>query len=178
MRISQDTARLIANKLTEKSRQVAESLKVEFRELVTSLYEEATPKEVKDVLTKHPDWVFTTGTITLRGHGFSHENVLVTRLVVANNGQYANMPMNEKTGSRIWKSFQRMEKAANEQKALKNETERSLINMGTTKRVAENLPVAIPFLPAENGRMALALNLGDLNKRLARQLELKTAETK
>lgn len=178
MRISQDTARLISNKLTEKSRVAADALRKEFRELVTSIYENETPKEVRDLRVKHPDWFHITTTITLRGHGFNHENVSTTRSVVTNGGNNANMPMNEKTGTRIWKSYQKWDKADKDFQKLREETARSLVNMGTTKRVAENLPVAIPYLPAESGRMALVLDLGDLNKRLARQPELKTAEVK
>src|ERR1700761_2259676 len=101
MRISQDLAKQIALKLTEKSKAAYMAEQTSFRELVYETYMSRTPAEVRAVFEKHPDWLFTRQEVTIHGHGFNHMRTTASKPVICNQGQYACMPMNDKVGNTL-----------------------------------------------------------------------------
>lgn len=118
-RISKDLAEKIATKLTEKSRIKVEKLDLQFRELVTTIYEEQTPDEVKVVFKKYPDWIRTTDGTYLIGHGFNFLWVELTRRCVSNRERRdSEIKMSSKVADQLTKANSVTEKARKEYKLL------------------------------------------------------------
>lgn len=168
MRISQDLAQQIAYKLTQGSRDNADSFRVEYRELATAFYEQQTPKEVIAMKDLHPDYFQTRQRVDFAGHGFRYEQVTSTRSVICNAGQTANLALTPKIADKLTKAKAKWEKADKECQALKAETETALLNLRTFARISENIPAAIPFLPPPMSN-ALVVNVDSLNKKLKHQ---------
>lgn len=171
-RISKELAHQIAIKLTEKSRVAAESLNKDYREIATAMYEDQTPKEVKDCFKKHAEWFYTRNYLTFDGHGFRWENVTTIRPIICNSGSNATLELNVKTSTQLNTAKRKWEKAVEEHKQLQRETETALLNLGTHARIKENFPLAAPMLPPPMSN-ALVCNFDSLTKRLQKQPEVK-----
>lgn len=171
-RITQDLAGQIAYKLTEKSRAAAELLKKDYQQMTTDYYDQETPKEVAEVKAKHPDWFCTTRTIRLEGHGFRYETVTATHPVIKNKDHDAYLTLTPKIASALTTAKRNWEKADAACKELKKETEHALINLRTYKNISENIPEAKAYLPPPMSN-ALVVNVDSLNRKLAKQPEVK-----
>jgi len=172
MRISQDLAKQIASKLTEKSKAAYIAEQTAFKELVYETYMSRTPAEVRAVFEKHPDWVFSRQEVIINGHGFNYMRAMASKPVVCNEGSLnAHMPMTEKVGSILLSAWRKVEKAKEKYEKLKKETETALLNLKTTKQIAENLPAAIPFLPPPMSN-SLVVNIDTLKRKLAAQQDV------
>lgn len=172
-RISKELAHQIAIKLTEKSRLASESLNKEYREIATVMYEDQTPKEVKDCFKKHAEWFYTRNYITFDGHGFRWENITTMRSVIANSNSSAKLDLNVKTSTQLSSAKRKWEKSVDDYNQLQRETETALLNLGTHARIKENFPLAAPMLPPPMSN-ALVCNFDSLTKRLQKQPEVKT----
>ena len=172
-RISKDLAHQIAIKLTEKSRLAAELINDEYRLLVTEIYEEKTPQEVKDCFKKHSEWFYTRQYIDINGHGFRWSQVKAPRTVICNSGTSANLELTAKSSAAITTLKRKYEKAIEDHKQLRLETETAILNLGTHARIKENFPLAAPMLPPPMSN-ALVCNFDSLTKRLQKQPEVKT----
>jgi len=171
-RISKELAHQIAIKLTEKSRLAYENLQKEYREIVTCMYEDSTPKDVKDCFKKNADWFYTRSSISLNGHGFRWERVSTTRPVIGNSNSDAIFKLTAKNSTVIMNAKRKWEKLMEEHKQLQRETETALLNLGTHARIKENFPLAAPMLPPPMSN-ALVCNFDSLTKRLQKQPEIK-----
>lgn len=175
-RISKELAKQVSIKLTEKSRMAADELHTVYREIATSMYEDQTPKEVKDCFKKNAEWFYTRSSISLDGHGFRWESISATRPVICNNNQNATLELNSKNSTVLINAKRKWEKAKDEYKKLQKETETAIINLGTHARIKENFPLAEPMLPPPMSN-ALVCNFDSLTKRLQKQPEPKQKVT-
>jgi len=107
--------------------------------------------------------------INFDGHGFNREYVSLDKKVVANVEGYAQalLELTPKTSAALRKAKDKWDDAKKKAKDLKEETRRALINLRTTKEVEKSLPIAIPFLKANQPTYAVpAVNLTSLKNRL------------
>jgi len=170
-RISKELAGQIAFKLTEKSRIASEKLHVEFREVVTSIYEQQTPKEVSECFKKYPDWFYTANGIKLNGHGFNWDYVSSIRTVIANNGTNCYITMNDKNSKQIQVAKQKWIKSKEKYNSLKEEAEQALLALKTFNNIRKELPQAESMLPPPMSN-ALVCNFTSLKSKLNHQPEV------
>lgn len=171
-KISKELAKQVAVKLTEKSRLAAEVLNKEYREIATAMYEDQTPKEVKECFKKNSEWFYTRNYLTFDGHGFRWENVTTIRPIICNSGSNATLALNVKTSQLLSAAKKKWEKAVDDHQQLQRETETALLNLGTHAMIKENFPLAAPMLPPPMSN-ALVCNFDSLTKRLQKQPEIK-----
>jgi len=168
MRISKEKAIDVTEALCKLSYDAALASDESFRGLILRTYEEQTPKKVKEVKKEFPSWVYTTGNIRIGGSGFSYHDTSVDHYVVCNDGNRAKMDMsNNATADMLRKAKTENEKAWADWRALKKDVMNTLLTLGTTKRIAEVFPEAIPYLPVSFPPPAL--NVTNLKNRLAHQ---------
>jgi len=166
--ISQDLANKISVKLTEKSRQAAEKLHVEYRELATQFYEEQTPKEVKDCLKKHPDWFYTRSSMILNEHGFNWEYVTSTRPVICNSNTECYLKLNSKISKQLTEAKRKWEKAKGSYEKLQIEAKQALLALKTYNNIRKELPEASSMLPPPISN-ALVVDFSSLKRKLKNQ---------
>lgn len=170
--ISKDLAGRIATKLTEKSRVASDSLHVEFRELVTKLYEDQTPQEVKECFENNSDWFYTRSQVVLDGSGFRWDRISTTRAVIANSGSDCHLRMTAKGSDKLTAAKRKWEKAKKEYEDLKSETAQALLTLKTYNNIRKELPDAASMLPPPLSN-ALIVNFDSLQKKLSKQPEIK-----
>ncbi len=154
--------------MTEKSKKYADNLLSEYAKLVTETYECQIPDEVKRCFKNHCDYIATSSSAFLDGHGFNHEIVSMRKQVPTKNGHSAKVSLTAIIADKLIKAKRKYEKAKEDYKALVQETESALSALKTSKNIRENLPEAIPFLPPPMSN-SLVVNFNSLQKRLNKQ---------
>lgn len=174
-RISNELASQIAFKMTEKSRIATDTLHVQFREIVTTIYESQTPEEVVNCFKKHPDWLPTSGGIKLNGHGFNWEYVSGTRHIINNNSINSSssgvLKMTDKNSKQIMDAKRKWEKAKEKYELLKSESKQALLALKTFNNIRKELPQAATMLPPPMSN-ALICNFTSLKSKLDHQPEV------
>jgi hypothetical protein len=171
-RISQEMASTVAYKLTEKSKSVADKLHIEYRKSVSEFYKSTLPKAVLAFFkTEHCEYVETTNSVILDGHGFSDEYVSLIGALPSENGSTPRMPFDTNDGAKFIAAKRKWEKANKEYKALKDETKQALLALKTFNNIRKELPEAAQYLPPPMSN-ALVVNFDSLHKRLKAQEKL------
>ena len=171
-RISQEMAGRIAYKLTEKSKAIADNLHVEYRKSVMEFYKATLPKPVLAFFkTEFCEYVETTNSVILDGHGFSREHVSFIGALPSENGNTPRLNFNANDGAKFIAAKRKWEKADKEYKSLKEETTQALLALKTFNNIRKELPEAAPFLPPPISN-SLVVNFDSLKKRLQKQAEI------
>jgi len=171
-RISQELAKNIAKKLTEKTLSNVNLLKKQYCDFVTKCYVNQMPKDVFDAYNKNPQWFYTRRCIDFKGHGFNYESVS-SEPVVSNCSGDAILELTPKLAADIMKLKRIKDKASDDYKTLLSETEQALLSCRTFKNIEENIPAAKPFLPPPTSN-ALMVNFDSINRKINNQPELTT----
>lgn len=173
MKISQDLARRIALKLTDKKHNQVEKLLKAYRQLVTDFYRLSTPEDVLICYKKYPDYFEKESYIRFEGHGFRREVVnVIGEYVIANCNRDAWLKLTPEIADTIKKAKSEWEDCKNECDKLLQETNNALLALGTYKKIEEFLPEAAKYLP-QTGQKVLALipNLDKLKDKLQNQVK-------
>jgi hypothetical protein len=171
--LSQMVIENIAEKMTERSKKHSEVMLKEYQELATLLYDAQVPDEVKKCFKNHPDYIETTRTVYLDGHGFNRETVSLSKQAPATSGYHETLKLTAAIADKLIKAKRKWEKARDEYKDLYNETKSALLALKTHKNIRENLSEAIPFLPPPMSN-SLVVNFNSLQKKLKKQPEIKS----
>lgn len=162
----------IAKKMTEKSKKYVESVEKELEKLVTEIYMEQVPADVMRVFKTNCEYIETTQTLYLNGHGFNRESIKMSKQLPAKSSYSQPLPLNAAIADRIMKVKRKKEKAVEDYKTLVSETESALYALKTAKNIRENLPEAVPYLPPPMSN-ALVVNFNSLQKKLNKQPDIK-----
>lgn len=169
--LSKQVIEQIAQKLTEKSKKYSEAVDKELMQLVTEIYETQVPAEVMKVFKTQCEYIETTQTLYLNGHGFNRESIKMTKQLPAKSSYSQTLNLNAAIAERIMKAKRKKEKAAEDYKNLVLETESALTALRTHKNVRENLPEAAKYLPPPMSN-ALVVSFDSLKKRLRKQPDI------
>lgn len=162
----------IAEKMTKKSKDYHAKLEQELRNLLTEIYEEQIPEDVKKVFKKHPEYIETCTSVYLDGHGFNRETLRMSKSLPATSSYHQPLKLTSAIADRIKKVKNKCEKAEEDYEKLVQETQSALLALKTQKNIRENLPEAVPFLPPPMSN-ALVVNFTSLQKKLNSQPEEK-----
>ena len=169
MRISHELAGDIANALTLKSKAANDKLRAEIEFLVFMAYTKKVPKEVVKMEKSFPDWVQKTGSIYVRYRIGDRNRTFITILktkVITKGGDSDLKP-----SAVIRKKILQLDKQEEELRALKKDTIRAILALGTTKRVLQQFPDAAPALKAKDKMPVVPWsgNVHDLKAKLQKQ---------
>lgn len=164
MRISKILASQIAHKLTSKSRDNRDKLKLAFQKAVSDAYVQQLPEKIVKMQSMFPEFFGMSYEIVLDGHGFNFTRVNTEEPVISDGRGRAFLNLNANLARMLKETqtaFQDAQKQADE---LVKETENSIMALGTYKQVAEHFPAAAQYLP---GPSPLAI-IPDLSKLTAK----------
>lgn len=166
-RITKQDANIIAKKLAEKKKKVADDLQNEYCLFVTNAYLKTVPKEVLVLFKEQGHYFKKTSTISFSGHGFRWESISVpNRELIPTTDGAATLLLNEKLAGQIMKLKGKCDKASKEYNELVREIENALLALVTYARIEKDFPEAAPLLPKKQ-TMALAINFTDIRKKIA-----------
>lgn len=169
MRISKEKARIAANRLTEKANQNVDALHQAYITMAISCYNASLPGEVIAFGEKYPQHLSWADCINFDGPGFNKEYVHISTPVIANVEGYAQalLTLTHKAADALRKARDKWRDAKKAAEDLNKETRIALINLGTTKIIAEKLPMAMPFLGQPISKYPVpAVNIAPLKAKL------------
>lgn len=165
MRMSQELARQISYRMTEKKTKEVEKLYLDLRKYVTDEYNAITPKAVKMMFKKHPEWLYTTNTVKLEGCGFRYEYVTTITKVIANKQSDAFMPVNKEVYGEALKLLNKHAEAKKAVESLQAEIRTALNGLKTFTQIQKHLPEAVKYLPKSTS-MKLMVNFDTLREKI------------
>lgn len=173
MRITKELAGKIATALTAKSKEAIEKLRKEIDVLAIAEYQLLIPEEIKKVASSCPNWVEKTDRLNvsykLNGYLCWHDSYVDKATIIKKAG-YAKLNVNSK--SPIHRRILALRELEANYRKLKSETAQAILNLATSKVVAEQFPEAKSFF-AENKYMpplpATKTNLAGLKSKLQKQ---------
>jgi len=169
MKISQEKARIAADELTKKAYENVKALEKAYIDMVIGYYNAQLPGEVIAFARKYPQHTSFSDYINFDGHGFNKEYVYVHPQVISNVEGYARalLKLTPKAAETLRKAKDKWKDAAKACEDLKRETRMALLNLGTTTRIQEKLPMAMPFLGSAKPKYPVpAVNIGPLRAKL------------
>lgn len=171
-RISQELARRIAEKMTEKKFKQVDKLKKAFHQLVTDAYKRAIPKSILEVREKFPEYFMLTGRIILDGHGFDHDHIpVIGPDLITNSDHRARLKMTPELATEIKKTQWAFEKERDSYTKLVDEIYQAIMALGSYKQIREKFPEAGQYLPDVGPRsLALIPNLDALKEKIKHQV--------
>lgn len=166
MRISKVLADTIATKLCEKKYQAYESSEKIVKETTYKIYKKKVPKDIMTFFTKHPKMVKCTSYITIALSNYKYFSInLYEKLPDLSCIMNDNQIFTQSEKESLYTMQEKSKDLLKEYKEVKKEVELALLNLNTTKRIAENFPEAIPFLPTSE-KYEIAIDLTQIRKKL------------
>lgn len=166
----------IATKMTEKSRKYVDQLLKDYQTLATEIYETQIPDEVKKCFKTHSEYIQTTESLYLDGNGFNRVSASMTKRLPAKSEYSQRVKLTSITADKLIAAKIKYEKAQDDYKQLRLETESALYALKTGKNIRENFPEAIPYLPPPMSN-SLVVNFSSLQKKLVKQPDIKKEVT-
>lgn len=174
--LSKQVTEAIAEKMTLKSKKYADAMYKQLQKVTTEIYEDQIPIEVMKVFKNHYEFIETTQSVYLDGHGFNRKTISLTKQLPSRSRYNATLKLNAVIADRIMKASKKYDKAKQDFEELLLQTKSALTTLKTNKNIRENLPEAIPFLPPPVSN-SLVVNFDSLKNRLNKQPEVKEAVT-
>jgi len=101
------------------------------------------------------------------GNGFNFEHISSIEPVIQNkNKSYNSVILSNNFSEKMFKLKTKIDKFYKEYKTLWSETNNALLSLGTTKRIEDNFPEAIPYLPLSESLLPIA-NLENIRKKIS-----------
>lgn len=164
MTISKTTAEQIAGKLCEKKHNEYLKAKNNLSESVQKAYIKKIPKEIYALFEKHPKIINTSSYITLNSSGFRYQYVDLKKSL-PDISRMMDEVFTSSEMDTFFKLKNTAEKLEKEYYDLVAEVKQALINLKTTKRISENFPEAIQFLPTSD-KLELTIDLTTIRKKI------------
>ncbi|MEA5459132.1 hypothetical protein VB796_08795 [Arcicella sp. LKC2W] len=161
MNISKSTANDITKSILRLNQKEIDDLKKEFADKLRTEYLKTVPSKIKDVF-KTNDNVFlkSTNTIKLCGNGWNYVEIHVDR-IPTDEIYIVNFTPDEDISNKLMQEYNLIQDAEKAYNGLFIQVESLLINLRTYKRITENFPEAIPYLPKIN-KTEVAINIPDI----------------
>jgi len=164
-RITKDIANQVAKKLTDKRKIAVDKKYKEFQEDAFEAYKKKIPKDVLEFYATHKTWVKEVSQYKLIGHGWNHEYVYMSGLLPSKDGNYINVPLDEKTSKALLIKSDYVKEERQKIEVLKDEIITALLRLGTFKRVEAEFKEAYLLLP-KTVSQALVVNIDKIREKL------------
>lgn len=168
MRISQQKASDIAEKMIEPKKEAIKILADSFKDaLINRIERETIPLEVFS-LWQNPyvrKYMKACGSVILIGSGFHHETFYLNRTFPHFENSSLVINLEGEEGKKAFEMYSKLQDAKEKASKLKREIQQALLNLKTLKNIRLQFPEALPFLNVEPQNLP-ALNLTELRNQI------------
>lgn len=162
MRITKAIAENVAKELTKKLDGKIKEHQADLRAVVTDIAKSSIPKDVLACYKKHPSYFNDRQKVSLCGNGLHYDEVpLLDKLPI----DYYYKP-NEKDSASILARLNNISKLKKEAEELENDIYVALVALKTYKRVEQEFPEAVQYLPESSQCVAIAIPMKDLRGKI------------
>lgn len=167
MRISKESAKSIAVKMTDKKSKDIDKLRKEISDFAYGIAKSTVKKDVLEFYEKHKGYFNITTTISVSGTGLNFQQLNFSPALPKSDSTcwYITKLVDDKTAKKVVDLCDQKDKAKKELNKLQSDIENALISLGTYARVQEQFKEAAPFLPVKE-KAELVVNLNDIRKRI------------
>lgn len=145
MRITKELANNIARGLLKTKTDEISEFSKSIREYATEIYKRQIPENVLKLFKSNKEYINTSCSVRLIGNGFNYDYQAIDEL--PSTLTHPHLVFTNEEAEKLLSMRYRLEALKKDREELKKEVEQTLISLGTYKRVSENFPEAIPFLP-------------------------------
>lgn len=164
MRITKSIAEYVAKQMVSEKKKLLERKRDIVKGICTEIYKREIPKDVLKLWDKNSSWLKSTSSVRLNGYGFSYEYQDIEELPKNfNRDPFLIFENNE--AELVLSARNEIQKINDEIRSLQSEIEQALLSLVTYKRVSENFPEAIPFLPKIQNT-SLVVDLSNLRNKI------------
>lgn len=164
MTISKTLAENIAKKLCSKKYNEYQKSVTEKDTTIEKVYIKKIPKDVMAFFNKNPKMIISTSSICINGGGFHYYHATLSkRLPEISRINDELFTQTEKDA--FLKLKNKVDLLKREYTDLLQEVTNALLNLKTTKRIAEHFPEAIQYLPTSE-KLELAINITDIRNKI------------
>lgn len=156
MKITKANAHEAAKKIAQPIIVEQNKKELQLREAVTKIMKSRIPKAVLDTYEKHKSYFKTDSSVCLDGNGFQWRRVVLTETVPDDLYKYTPT---EKETPVLMKLHNEIESLKEKHEQTVRDIETSILSCSTYKRLADEFPEAIPFLPEVNTCTTIAINI-------------------
>lgn len=165
MKVNKFLAQRVANEATAKLQQQLDDLNEQLDNLLKEKAIDHIPDDVKDFFKKHPNYCRSDDNVNVSGVGFTQRWVMFEDKEIPINGK--DITLNKESSKEVHKLVSTIEKITKDRDEKRSKIKNALIGLGTYKRVQENLPELMQFLPdSAVTTTALAIPIKDVRKEL------------
>lgn len=166
--ISQAEAHRIAGIMSKPLREKRNAAEETFKALLYDMYRETIPADVLALFAKHPRYFNTCSTVSVHGNGFNGERFSIAKGLPHFDGSW-NMVLqpDKKQAAELQKKYRLWQDLDKKHEGLRKNIQQALLTLKTRKNIEENLPEAVPHLPASTSSTALIPNLKGLRKEIS-----------
>jgi len=158
MRITKTIAEQVAKQMVLEKKKALQEKKDSLKNLCTEIYKRQIPKDVLILWDKKSTWLRSTNSVRLNGNGFKYDYQDIEEMPRTHNRE-PFLDFQENEAELVLNARNEIQKIISEINSLKSEIEQALLSLLTFKRVSDNFPEAIPFLPKfENSAIVLDLS--------------------
>lgn len=164
MRITKSIAEYVAKQMVLEKKRLLQEKQDALKAICTGMYKRQIPKEVFKLWEKNSTWLRSTNSVRLNGNGFSYEYQDIDELP-KNGNRDPFLVFENNEAEKILSARNEIQKINNEIRSLQSEIEQALLSLVTYKRISENFPEAIPFLPKIQ-KASLVVDLSNLRNKI------------
>lgn len=147
-KISQSAASTAAYKIAEPINVKAQQVMSQIEEFVVGIYLKDVPAEIKKLYETHPSWIKTTCDCYVTGPGLAGSyHVSFKKNQPATKGHRPYIALSAKEAEKVVKLKDQHDNLLKKYRETKQEIEETILALGSHKKVADNMPEALRFLP-------------------------------
>lgn len=159
-RLTKSMAEDVAKDMTQKIKNDIAAKEDQKAEIVKEVYLKTVPQKVKDFFAEFPKWTSTHSYIRFEGVGVKYECMhLGVQLPMYDN---TTILLDEETSNKIEAINREISDLKKKHQRLYKNTLEILLNLKTYKKITEQFPIAVDYLPQSNGNLVPMLPINDV----------------
>lgn len=169
MRISKELANSVAVKMVAKIDKQIQGSSDSMKQFIADVVRKNLPREVLSTFADYPKYFRTTSSYKVRGPGIGYDIKIFTNEVYPNCDKWDGEAwLEESDAVQFMKMWNAHEALKDRREKLRENIYNLLIQLGTYKRVQENFPEAIDYLPAPGqvSVQTLTVNIHDVQAQI------------
>jgi hypothetical protein len=166
-KISQLAAGIAARKIAEPINVKAQQVMSQIEEFVVAIHLKDVPAEIKKLYETHPLWVRQSSDCYVTGPGLAGSYyVEFKKSQPAIKGNRPYIALNAKEAEKVVKLKNQHDDLVKKHRETKQEIEETLLALGSHKKVADNMPEALRFLPDVPSNVGLMVQVEPVREKV------------
>lgn len=166
MKVSKQMANDLAKTLVSHRRPAIEKAEKQLRELADKIFKKTIPANVLAFYEKSPEYIRKTGGFYVSGNGFVYSMIHLSKSLPSKS-EYPTIIPSDKDCEALKVLLERVDELKKNRDDLMKRSERAILDLSSTKRVATEFPELSDYLKRlDSGKFLPVPNLEELKKEL------------